>query len=95
MSAVRPVSAVIGKCRACGAAKSARVVDGIAVGGRKHGKTFWFTCACGGLAILSPVRFLGRGAATKCNGSCCAGKGPVCNCECGGDNHGSAHAVTS
>lgn len=31
-------------------------------------------------------------ATVKCNGKCTGSKGHVCECECGGKNHGAGHA---
>lgn len=36
------------------------------------------------------IRFVERSVPTKCNASCRSAKGPNCDCECGGEQHGAA-----
>jgi hypothetical protein len=46
-------------------------------------------CLCGGRASFSPLR--GRVSGHKCNAKCLASTSGVCECACGGRNHGASH----
>lgn len=43
-----------------------------------------------GLIRFQPIQFVQKTVPTKCNASCRSAKGPKCDCECGGDQHGAA-----
>lgn len=48
-------------------------------------------CACGKTAHYRPVNGSFR-ADKKCDARCLNSKGHVCECQCGGKNHGAGHA---
>jgi hypothetical protein len=51
----------------------------------------YFRCECGRLALVKPIK--GRiKPAIVCDSRCTGATGPACDCSCGGDNHGGAHA---
>lgn len=56
-------------------------------------------CACGGLAELmgrvsrDNTRILSEGYACACDGRCTGARGPLCDCHCGGVNHGTGAVV--
>lgn len=62
-----------------------------------HGQTYrsdkadWacFTCLCGRSVVFNRLR--GRVTAHKCNVKCLASTSGVCECACGGKNHGARH----
>lgn len=37
---------------------------------------------------FDPLNFVARQIPTKCDGRCMGAKGPNCDCQCGGANHG-------
>lgn len=43
-----------------------------------------------GLIRFQPIQFVEKSVPTKCNAACRSAKGPKCDCECGGDQHGAA-----
>ncbi len=45
-----------------------------------------------GHILFKPIQFVERAVPTKCNAACRSAKGPKCDCECGGDQHGAAFA---
>lgn len=49
-----------------------------------------YTCHCGNIRILKAV--VGRVTDHQCGARCTSSIGPVCDCECGGRNHGSDHS---
>lgn len=52
--------------------------------------SFWLSCECGKLARLSKVDGT-YNAGKKCDGRCMSARGHVCDCQCGGQNHGAGH----
>jgi hypothetical protein len=46
-------------------------------------------CECGRLVPFKAI--VGRVTETKCDARCTGSKGHVCNCSCGGANHGKGH----
>ena len=44
-----------------------------------------------GTLSVAPVRFVRKAKQTKCNGACTGASGHICDCECGGANHGASH----
>lgn len=49
--------------------------------------SFWLSCDCGKMARLFKVDGT-YNAEKKCDGRCMAARGHVCECSCGGKNHG-------
>jgi len=96
-----------GRCRTCKSVTSVNVavqkdfhgrrsVD-LATGARESvhhsnslGLHFGATCLCTSLITFIGVR--GRVTAHKCGAKCLASKGFVCDCSCGGKNHGAGFA---
>jgi hypothetical protein len=75
-------------------------VQGTAVKGffaaPKESKKEWlvmcsnFGGCSGGHMRFQKIQFVERSVPTKCNSACRSAKGPKCDCECGGDQHGAA-----
>lgn len=69
---------VIAKCR------KGHAVKGTAV----DVKGGWIDCPCGSFGQARYMSITIK-ESTKCGGRCTSSTGPVCNCSCGGHNHGS------
>lgn len=97
-----------GVCKVCGAKHShlitgeARAVIGKArvwqyittevLALRVESADFLFACSCGGSYRTRAVA--GKHNPSKvCNAKCLASIGGVCECSCGGRNHGASHAA--
>jgi hypothetical protein len=71
---------VIGKCR-----------NGHAVNGTDDMvRAGWITCPCGSPAVAKFMT-ISLKPETKCGARCTSSLGPVCNCSCSGEAHGSDH----
>lgn len=59
----------------------------------RSNKSDWacFTCLCGRSVVFNRLR--GRVTDHKCNVKCLASTSGVCECACGGKNHGASHDV--
>lgn len=96
-----------GKCKGCGAGYSMMAAPGwknTGAGGYGHtiivdaagteydsdGYRAIVACACGRKFWAAPVsgKFKAR---VKCNAKCLESTGHVCECSCGGKNHGAGH----
>ena len=51
----------------------------------------YFRCDCGRLALVKAVKATYK-PSVICDARCVGATRAVCDCSCGGDNHGGAHA---
>lgn len=73
---------VIGKCPRCGSGVAARMTTA-----ELQTVSWQVRCGrCNCRTVMVPVQ--GSYSTRRCNALCQGATGPVCSCECGGENHG-------
>lgn len=94
----------ITRCRSCGATSSTLTTD-LGRGSEDRGRlvidekgesgiigAYALRCACGKLNRVNPVRGKYK-ASVECNSKCHNSKSGICECSCGGKNHGSGYGA--
>ena len=72
----------------CNSCKAPRLIPAGSAATMRYGKPDP-RCACG--STMSARLIKGTVTEAPCNAKCEASKGHVCECACGGKNHGAAH----
>jgi len=80
----------IGKCT-LGHVHRYTATEWAAVRTNRSGKYGYAICHCRTAITVRPIK--ARITEKECDGRCTGAVGPACDCKCGGENHGGAHAA--